>query len=162
MKTRKTLRTQLAGLCLAALCAGVWPSCDRKRTQRTEQRENQPGPSGDWFATEDAETAGERARFEQSMRETADAFESETRGLKNAIARLPSPRREEGDRLVADLEKKLAGFRVQIADMEKAEGAYWADCCKAVLGSSLDVKGHLNRAAELVTSGEAEEAAGPQ
>jgi uncharacterized protein YicC (UPF0701 family) len=147
--------------------AGWWAislaACDRERPQRTTQRANEPDSTvrpDDRLATEDAEAARERARFEQSMRETADAFSQEMQHLKAAVAGLPAPQQEEGERLVAELENMLAAFREQIARMEKTAGTQWADHRKAVLGSSLNVKGHLNRAAERVAPPAAEAAAG--
>lgn len=161
MKTVKTLRTRLARLGVAAGCAVCLSSCDGDRPERTSQREHAspaPGPPEDRFDPEDAQAARERTQFEKSMRETADTFSQEMQDLKAAVAQLPAPRREEGERMVAELEQMLAGFREQIAGMEKAEATQWADYRKAVLGSSLNVKGHLNRAAERVVPEEEAEA----
>jgi hypothetical protein len=163
VKPVKTIRTQLTCLCVAACCAGHLASCNRDGPERTAPRHNEPGSTvrpDDQFATQDAEAARERAQFESSMRETADAFSQEMRALKTAIAALPASRQEEGRQRIAELEQMLAGFKAQIAAMEKAGGVQWAGYRKAVLGSSLHVKGHLNRAAELVAPAEAE--AGPQ
>ena len=163
MKTVKTILPQLA--CLAAFCAVYLSSCNQDQPQRNPQRENEshaPGHPEGRFVTKDAQAAQERAQFEKSMRETADTFSQEMQDLKAAIAQLPAPKQEEGEQMVAELEKMLTGFKEQVAGMEKAEGTRWADYQKAVLGSSLKVKGQLNRAAELVAPEEAEAEAGSQ
>jgi hypothetical protein len=165
MKTVHTIRTQLACLCVAACCVVYLCACKPDRPQRDAPRENEsraPGQPGDRLATEDAQAVWERAQFEKSMRETADTFSREMQALKAAAAQLSAPEQEEGAQMVAELEEMLAGFRAQIAAMEKAEGIQWADYQKAVLGSSLEVKGHLNRAAERVAPEEAQAEAGSQ
>jgi hypothetical protein len=159
MKTIKTIRIPLACLCMAGWWAISLASCGRDRPERTAQRENQPGSTvrpGDRYVTEDAEAAREKARFAKTMRETANTFSQEMQGLKAAVAGLPAPRQEEGAQLVAELEQMLAAFEAQIAGMEKVEGTQWAGYLKAVLDSSLNVKGHLNRAAERVAPAEVE------
>jgi hypothetical protein len=155
MKTTKTTRTQLAGLCLAGWCVIAGAACDRYRPQQTPttQREPEPDPAerpDERLAAEAAGAARERALFEENMRETADAFSREMQALQAAVAQLPAPRQAEEKQMLAELEQMLAAFRAQIAGLEKAGAAHWTDHRKAVLGSSLNVQGHLNRAAERV------------
>jgi|GEM_PF-3205049 len=163
MKIGKTIRIKLACLCVAGWWAIALAACDRDRSERTTHLDNEPDPTvrpGDRLATEDAGAARERAQFEKTMRETADAFSQEMQELKAAVAQLPAPRQQECDPLVAELEKMLAAFEEQLTGMEKADQTQWADHRKAVLDGSLNVKGHLNRAAERAAPGKA--AAGPQ
>jgi len=101
---------------------------------------------------EDAEVARERAQFEENMRETANAFSSQMQDLKAAVARLPAQQQERGEKMIAQMEKKLAEFKEQLADLEKAEGMRWADYRDILLGSSLDIKQYFARAEELVGS----------
>ncbi|MBD0258949.1 MAG: hypothetical protein ICV83_24790 [Cytophagales bacterium] len=157
MKTVKTIRTQLACLGVAACCAVYLASCNRDRPEGHSPRKigsHPPRPPDDRFAAPDAGAAREREQFEQSMRETADAFWREMLALEGAVAQLPAPQRAEVRQRLAEVEQMLAAFRAQIAGMEKAGATQWPAYRKAVLGSSLYVKGHLNRAAEGVAPAE--------
>ncbi len=154
MKKIKTIQMQLACLCLAGLCAISLGGCDWERETDT-QRENKPDSLGqldDRTHLPEAEIARERATFEKNMHQEAAVFSEQLQDLKAAVAKLPTHKQEEGKKMIARMEKKLAEFKEQLAGLEKAEGKRWTDYRNTILGSSYDIKQHFARAEELVGS----------
>ncbi|MBD0254463.1 MAG: hypothetical protein ICV83_01990 [Cytophagales bacterium] len=152
MKTTINLPARL----LSALVAGLLSlaACDWDRPENTTQRENEPDSVAeldDRAHLPEAEIARERATFEKNMHETAQAFARRMQALEASVAKLPEGKQRQGEQMVAEMEKKLAAFKEQLAGMEKAEGKLWADYRNKLLGSSLDIKQHFARAEEWVS-----------
>ncbi len=86
------------------------------------------------------------------MHQEAAAFSRQMQELKAAVAKLPAQKQEEGKKMIAQMKKKRAQFKEQIAGIEKAEGMRWTDYRNIILGNSYDIKQHSARAEELVGS----------
>lgn len=153
MKKTINVRARLLSGLVAGLLAVSLPACDWDRRENTTQRENEPDSVAeldDRAHLPQAEIARERATFEGNMHQTAATFSRRMQDLKASVAKLPEGKQRDGEQMVAEMEKKLAEFKKQLAGIEKAEGKLWADYRNKLLGSSLDIKQHFARAEELL------------